>query len=141
VSTLSDDELDKILERYAGLEGLGPTGNTIRVLVANVRAEREAHAATKSERDMYIDVFEAMGGYDHDHPTVAGLRTTFKLRAEKAERELAAERARTDALVALLRCKVTKNPMGTDTWMVGYKCPCESCQAYLAIARARVEGR
>ncbi len=29
------------------------------------------------------------------------------------------------------RCKVTGNPCGTDTWMEGIPCKCESCQAYL----------
>jgi hypothetical protein len=30
-----------------------------------------------------------------------------------------------------LRCNVTKNPCGTDTWANGYKCQCESCQLWL----------
>jgi hypothetical protein len=29
------------------------------------------------------------------------------------------------------RCKVTGNPCGTDTWMVGGSCPCAECQTYL----------
>lgn len=30
------------------------------------------------------------------------------------------------------RCSHTGNPCGTDTWMVGYTCPCPSCQRRLA---------
>ncbi len=30
------------------------------------------------------------------------------------------------------RCQVTKNPCGTDTWMLGHSCQCDECQAYLA---------
>lgn len=31
----------------------------------------------------------------------------------------------------LLRCRVTNNPVGTDTWPEGLECPCNSCQFYL----------
>lgn len=30
-----------------------------------------------------------------------------------------------------LRCEVTGNPCGTDTWRVGHECPCPQCQRYL----------
>lgn len=30
------------------------------------------------------------------------------------------------------RCLHSKNPCGTDTWMVGHSCPCDHCQAYLS---------
>lgn len=29
-----------------------------------------------------------------------------------------------------LRCEVTANPCGTDTWAVGYVCPCTPCQTW-----------
>lgn len=29
------------------------------------------------------------------------------------------------------RCKVTGNQCGTDTWMVGYTCPCVECAAWV----------
>ena len=32
------------------------------------------------------------------------------------------------------RCSHTGNPCGTDTWMVGYTCPCPSCQRRLSRA-------
>lgn len=31
-------------------------------------------------------------------------------------------------------CKVTGNPCGTDTWMVGHPCKCENCQEWLRAA-------
>lgn len=38
---------------------------------------------------------------------------------------------------ALNRCLVTNNPCGTDTWQVGYYCPCEPCQHYLRMEAAK----
>jgi hypothetical protein len=32
----------------------------------------------------------------------------------------------------MLRCKVTGNPCGSDTWMVGHPCQCSECQKYIA---------
>lgn len=29
------------------------------------------------------------------------------------------------------RCRITNNPCGTDTWMVGESCQCDECQAWL----------
>lgn len=34
-------------------------------------------------------------------------------------------------------CLKTGNPCGTDTWMVGYECPCTECQAYLRQTREK----
>ena len=31
-------------------------------------------------------------------------------------------------IVAMIRCQKTGNPWGTDTVMLGYVCPCASCQ-------------
>ncbi len=43
------------------------------------------------------------------------------------------------------RCKVTKNPVGTDTWPDGLECPCEPCQRYvhpeMFTARAQIINR
>ena len=33
---------------------------------------------------------------------------------------------------AASRCKVTGNPVGTDTWRVGYECRCAPCREYQA---------
>lgn len=30
-----------------------------------------------------------------------------------------------------LRCYITSNPCGTDTWMVGEECKCVACQTWL----------
>lgn len=30
-----------------------------------------------------------------------------------------------------LRCNITKNPCGTDTWTEGQPCLCKNCQSYL----------
>ncbi len=38
---------------------------------------------------------------------------------------------------ALNRCLKTNNPCGTDTWQVGYCCPCEPCQHYLRIQESK----
>jgi len=38
---------------------------------------------------------------------------------------------------ALSRCLKTNNPCGTDTWQVGYYCPCEPCQSYLRIQESK----
>lgn len=32
-----------------------------------------------------------------------------------------------------LCCQVTKNPCGTDTWMIGHPCECKHCRAYLTL--------
>jgi len=32
---------------------------------------------------------------------------------------------------AILRCKITGNPCGTDTWMRGSECQCVGCQRWL----------
>ena len=32
-----------------------------------------------------------------------------------------------------LRCEVTENLCGTDTWEVGHPCQCECCQEYLRV--------
>lgn len=32
-----------------------------------------------------------------------------------------------------LRCLVTGNPFGTDTWRQGYSCPCANCQTGLRV--------
>ncbi len=34
-------------------------------------------------------------------------------------------------LVSVLRCEITGNPCGTDTWEINYTCPCKNCQQYL----------
>jgi hypothetical protein len=34
------------------------------------------------------------------------------------------------AALAHLRCEVTTNPVGTDTWSVGHSCPCATCQTW-----------
>ncbi len=38
-----------------------------------------------------------------------------------------------------LRCQVTTNPCGTDTWMVGKECHCSNCQTWLAPRRSDAE--
>jgi hypothetical protein len=40
--------------------------------------------------------------------------------------------AEIERLRALLRCHVTKNLCGTDTWKEGEPCKCAGCQAWLA---------
>ena len=32
-----------------------------------------------------------------------------------------------------LRCRVTHNPCGTDTWAIGYCCPCAPCQQFIVL--------
>lgn len=29
------------------------------------------------------------------------------------------------------RCEITRNPLGTDTWMEGHSCQCKNCQEYV----------
>lgn len=36
------------------------------------------------------------------------------------------------------RCERTGNQVGTDTWAVGYSCPCAPCQALMAAAATPV---
>ena len=31
----------------------------------------------------------------------------------------------------VLRCEITGNPCGTDTWEINYSCQCKNCQLYL----------
>lgn len=31
----------------------------------------------------------------------------------------------------MLRCLVTTNPCGTDTWAVGHNCQCANCREYV----------
>jgi hypothetical protein len=39
-------------------------------------------------------------------------------------------------------CSITYNPVGTDTWTVGYTCPCNACQIYVKDKRiAELESR
>jgi hypothetical protein len=35
-----------------------------------------------------------------------------------------------------LRCSVTGNPVGTDTWEASYECPCAGCQEWLSELKA-----
>ncbi len=37
--------------------------------------------------------------------------------------------------VGVIRCQRSKNPSGTDTWVVGRPCDCEACMAFLALAK------
>jgi hypothetical protein len=39
----------------------------------------------------------------------------------------------------MLKCKITGNECGTDTWTVGQSCPCESCQIYLMTPEDRLQ--
>jgi hypothetical protein len=39
----------------------------------------------------------------------------------------------------VVRCEITLNPCGTDTWAVGRPCKCKACQAYLK-AKEILEG-
>lgn len=34
-----------------------------------------------------------------------------------------------------LRCEVTGNLCGTDTWEISYECPCQPCQQWLRLPR------
>ena len=36
-----------------------------------------------------------------------------------------------------LRCVITKNICGTDTWVDRYPCPCENCKKYVADTNSR----
>lgn len=38
-----------------------------------------------------------------------------------------------------LRCLITGNPVGTDTWKIGYSCQCQICQTASEIERLRSE--
>ena len=31
----------------------------------------------------------------------------------------------------ILRCEITSNPCGTDTWEINHPCECKNCQLYL----------
>jgi len=31
----------------------------------------------------------------------------------------------------ILRCEITSNPCGTDTWEINHPCECKNCQEYL----------
>jgi hypothetical protein len=37
----------------------------------------------------------------------------------------------------VLRCFITSNQCGTDTWPEGYECKCDNCQEYLMRARIK----
>ncbi len=43
-----------------------------------------------------------------------------------------------DADGNILRCLITKNPVGTDTWMEGHPCKCNNCQLMLVKAELRI---
>lgn len=36
-----------------------------------------------------------------------------------------------DRITCLLRCEITHNPCGTDTWPEGYQCQCRPCRVYV----------
>jgi hypothetical protein len=38
----------------------------------------------------------------------------------------------------VLRCLITNNPVGTDTWMVGRPCQCQNCREMLKTAQQGV---
>lgn len=40
-----------------------------------------------------------------------------------------------------LRCLITGNSCGTDTWQVGHPCKCSECQAWLGMECIRVTGQ
>lgn len=40
---------------------------------------------------------------------------------------------RLEAAMNVLRCHVTNNRCGADTWMLGYQCPCSPCSAYVIL--------
>lgn len=48
------------------------------------------------------------------------------------EAYLAVERKAKEECARLLRCRVTNNPVGTDTWAKWQPCGCNSCQVYLS---------
>ena len=61
-------------------------------------------------------------------------------RAEAAEARAAELERKVGDLTAELRCHATKNPCGTDTWMVVAACPCAACRlAYPDAKRATQE--
>lgn len=35
-----------------------------------------------------------------------------------------------DENIATVRCLITGNPVGTDTWQVGQECPCDNCRGW-----------
>ena len=50
---------------------------------------------------------------------------------EKVQTELDAALRSTPSPAPVSRCKVTSNPVGTDTWAEGYECKCAPCQIML----------
>lgn len=68
-------------------------------------------------------------GLQGDMPPFGDVLTPLRLldepRAEIARLQLRPE--------DLLRCLITKNVCGTDTWTVGHPCQCENCQRWLRL--------
>jgi hypothetical protein len=42
--------------------------------------------------------------------------------------------------IEMLRCSVTGNPCGTDTWTEGQPCGCPRCQAWLVLKQNTMRG-
>jgi hypothetical protein len=58
--------------------------------------------------------------------------TAIRARAADRSEEMTLQDAALAQSDARLRCLVTGNPCGTDTWQVGSPCACANCQAWLA---------
>ncbi len=56
----------------------------------------------------------------------------------KAGIQVATNNYGTLGTIQMIRCSVTGNPCGTDTWMEGHPCKCDGCQLWLHL-RALVE--
>ena len=124
------DDLSQVCARAERAEA-----SEVKVLAANISLKADLHAAEaevarlRADAERFVWWFsdtEKSGVYINEY--LRGVREHWTLDQWRAS----IDTARKDTL----RCNVTRNLCGTDTWQAGHTCPCESCKAWLAGKRA-----
>ncbi|WP_373078671.1 hypothetical protein [Zhongshania sp.] len=152
---------DDLINRLQGKYSVGPKGvyedrdfgsftpaickeaaEEITRLRAKLAEEEIDHGKVIAERDYWEtkatelanDIGEALGFDVGEHnnmncPVQNAIDGVAEMRSQIDEWHKLAEVEGRECDVA--RCKVTNNPVGTDTWAKGYPCSCVKCQEYL----------